>query len=532
APDVAAPVANKTSPSSGGNDTAGETGQGAPPAETPTKATEEPVAPGPTMLVPDFSLIATHEKFGIIKNMAASLGVDVAAIAAMSREEQQQAMKSMSPELADKLPLLKAFLEPDPDKYFYSIPAPSSRRRRQAEDSSMSTSGNETEELAVPETTTVARAVEPTEMSQADKMLEKLNNDLMWQGTMAGLVRTQFADLFNSPCTQKKIKEMVSALCPYNIGPLLDDRDGAAKAFVALISLGMVVAGLAKAAHPAFAAIYIDSRSTEMKSGIYFGILFGLSALGAVVSQLLGFNASTSYITLEDVGYMGFLNPRWVGAWWTGLLLVVCGSFLVGLLLFFYPNANDRLVRQAREKNFSKTAKGFLQSGMRLLGNPIFLLITLANALTVMACEGMLHYLPKYVENQFYFNPMGPGIFLGLVIPLIMAMGVFGGGIISSVAKLSPFNCLKLVAACALSVFVLQAALLGVGCDQVELNKGDRLVNTTMGETLQCSQTCVCMDFIPMPACGSDGITYLTPCHAGCGFPIEEGNSFKWHHCK
>ena len=57
--------------------------------------------------------------------------------------------------------------------------------------------------------------------------------------------------------------------------------------------------------------------------------------------------------------------------------------------------------------------EGFLQSGMRLLGNPIFLLITIANALTVMACQGMLQYLPKYVENEFYLSPMGPGILLG-----------------------------------------------------------------------------------------------------------------------
>lgn len=510
--------------------------------------------PGPTMMVPNFAMIKEKSPLwpslvGMAKN---SFQLDLEKIAQMTKEEQVQAMKNMPPDMAKNLPMLKGMLGENADDFFFSVPVPetaSSRRRRQAETVEAATEPPAADTDTTPTMATtptpaaegnVVVATEPAveEPSEKEKMRGKLEGDMMWNGMSSVLFRpggSLYAKMMD-PCTQKSIRKLVDTLCPYNTGPLLEDREGAAKVFVALVSLGMLIAGFAKSAHPAFTAIYIDSRSEEMKTSLYLGIVFGHAALGTVIAQFLGFWGSTTYITHEDVGLMSFLNPRWIGAWWVGFIVVIVGCILHSVILFFYPNANDRHIKVAKEKGVSKTFKGLFKSGMRLLGNPIFLLITLANALTVMGCEGMLQYLPKYVETQFFFSPMGEGIFLGIVIALLMTIGVFGGGIIASVAKLSPFNCLKLVVACALAVFVFQASLMGLGCEQPAFNRGDMKVNASNAvgqmEEVMCSQTCVCMDLVPMPACGSDGVTYLTPCHAGCGHPLDEGDSFAWHFCK
>ncbi|GFS25944.1 hypothetical protein ElyMa_005197400 [Elysia marginata] len=118
---------------------------------------EEPPKPGPTMMVPDFSKIKTHPMWDTLVNMAQSaFQLDLEKIAAMSKEEQIQEMKTMPPDMAAKLPALKALLGENADDYFYSVPKPQSRKRRQAEDGATT---------SVPSSvnTTVAAPAEKTE---------------------------------------------------------------------------------------------------------------------------------------------------------------------------------------------------------------------------------------------------------------------------------------------------------------------------------------------------------------------------------
>ncbi|GFO28983.1 solute carrier organic anion transporter family member [Plakobranchus ocellatus] len=486
----------------------------------PEPAQGEPPAPGPTVMMPDLTKIATHSIFETLASLAkAQYNVDLKALSKLSREEQQEAMMNMPPTMRQSMPALKAMLGENADSYFYPVTLPQSRRKRQADLSS----GNQTD------TTTEANEALIVEVDPKDQMLKKLQSDMNWNGQLAVMMSTSFAEMFANPCTQKKIQEFIASMCPYLTGPFLEDKESAATLLVALIVLGMMLAGIARAAHPAFSAIYVDSRSSERRTGVYLGILFGLGALGAVVAQLLGFYATTTYITMEDVGLMTVINPRWLGAWWVGFLIVGVACLILAPILFFFPNPRDKLIsKQIRVKGVTKVAKNFFRSGMRLLGNPIFLLITLGNALTVMAADGMLRHLPKYVESAFSLPPMEDGLYLALAVSVIIVVGVFLGGLIATLAKLSPFSCLKLVTACAIVVFILQACALGLGCEQPKISKGEAMINLTSEETVQCSQTCVCMDFVYMPACGSDGVTYFTPCHAGCGHPIDK----EWHHCK
>lgn len=148
---------------------------------------------------------------------------------------------------------------------------------------------------------------------------------------------------------------------------------------------------------------------------------------------------------------------------------------------------------------------------MRTLRNPIYLLVVLAQVNLAAMVAGLATFMGKFIERQFAQTASFSNLMMGgLNIPSAM-LGIMAGGVILRKLGLTVRSS---AAMCTVAVFVsimFAIPLLFIGCPTHNVSG----VNYHLSSQ-QCSNACSCSDEAFNPVCGSDGVEFLSPCHAGC----------------
>ncbi|XP_069105984.1 solute carrier organic anion transporter family member 3A1-like [Argopecten irradians] len=281
-----------------------------------------------------------------------------------------------------------------------------------------------------------------------------------------------------------------------------------------IIAIGMILQGFAKSPRQPFLTCYIDDNVKKTDTGMYLGIIMALSIFGPAIAFGLGGFFSKVYVTLEDV-YITPRDPRWVGAWWVGFLLFGFLAILSGIPVFFFPRRfKPKPVDHSDGKSgFMENLKDIFKGVGALVTNKLYMLVVLANCLTLFMVGGFLAFMPKYMEAQFQIPAWFANIVMGIIGVFAAALGSFLGGCLVTKLKLTPIACAKLILG--ISAFAVIIPILGyfLGCDNPEIIGFN--VQRPDGD-LNCTNGCQCDDTDYFPICGSDGKNYFSPCHAGC----------------
>ncbi|XP_025100117.1 solute carrier organic anion transporter family member 2A1-like [Pomacea canaliculata] len=293
---------------------------------------------------------------------------------------------------------------------------------------------------------------------------------------------------------------------------------------VAFLTIGMILQGCAKSPRTVFTGVYIDDNGLKTESSLHIGIVGCITIFGPVLAFVLGGVFTRLYITLEDTG-LSPLDPRWIGAWWLGFLVFGITSIVTALPLVFFPR---RLRPQphlaALKEERKRAAKGrqctygiieFLRSVMRVLMTPVYTLVVLGLCCQVLGQTGLFAFLPKYLETQFFLPTWKANVTIGLVNLLAMSLGTLIGGYVTSRFKFTPMTCLKVMVILNAVWTCLSVSGFVLGCDQPHIDTGVTS-HSVMNTTQRCQSSCQCDDSRYFPTCGADGVTYFSPCHAGC----------------
>ncbi|CAM4670465.1 hypothetical protein PO909_008352 [Leuciscus waleckii] len=298
--------------------------------------------------------------------------------------------------------------------------------------------------------------------------------------------------------------------------------------------LGQLLLGIGGVPIQPFGISYIDDYAEKRSSPFYLGILFAVTVIGPAFGYLMSSVLLRFFVDVEKISSDKILendDPRWVGAWWLGFLIAATLLLLTSLPYLFFPKkisreeieetpaepSTEKIMEDKKpgtdtmeEVSLTEFLKSFPKIIRRTLRNPIYLLVVLAQVNLAAMVAGLATFMGKFVEKQFAQTASFSNIMMGGInIPSAM-LGIMAGGVI--LRKLG-LNVRSSAALCTVAVFVsfmFAIPLLFIGCPTQNIS------GINVFDSEQCSNACSCSKEAFNPVCGSNGVEFLSPCHAGC----------------
>ncbi|XP_039618293.1 solute carrier organic anion transporter family member 2A1 [Polypterus senegalus] len=325
-----------------------------------------------------------------------------------------------------------------------------------------------------------------------------------------------------------------------------------------LMATAQLLAGVGSVPIQPFGISYVDDFADPRNSALYIAILFAVSVFGPSIGYLMGSGMLRIYV---DVGRMipGLpvltpRDPRWIGAWWMGLLISSGFLAISSLPYFFFPrtiskdtdtlpgdNENailkDTLNRD--ESSFFSFIRKFPRIFVRLLLNPFFMLLVLTQCCFSSVIAALATFLSKFLEKQYGTTASYASLLMGAFNLPAAAIGMLLGGIIMKRMALS----LKIIPRFSVVVLLISVLLclplFFMGCPTQRIAgiyPSQDQNKYPIDRNLQglCNVGCGCSNRTFNPVCGSDNIEYLSPCHAGCTnhTDINSRGSVTYTNCK
>eukprot|EP00064_Thunnus_orientalis_P008585 superscaffoldBa00001032_g8608 len=288
-----------------------------------------------------------------------------------------------------------------------------------------------------------------------------------------------------------------------------------------------------------FGISYIDDFARPGNSPLYIAILFAVSVFGPAIGYLLGSVFLRIYVDVDKLGFgaeqeLRQGDPRWVGAWWMGLLVTAGFLFLTSIPYFFFPRtmpSEENMIGDETDMSddFKKPdvslldfLKMFPRMFVHLLLSPLFLMLVLAQCCFSSVIAGLSTFLNKFLERQYSASLAYSSMLVGALNLPAVAVGMLVGGIIMKRTGLSLKTIPRFSVVMLTISTLLCIPLFFMGCPTQKVSEINYSQNGQQG---LCHSNCSCPGSAFNPVCGSDGIEYISPCHAGCTNFTKDSNN-------
>ncbi|XP_035914777.1 solute carrier organic anion transporter family member 74D [Anopheles stephensi] len=326
-----------------------------------------------------------------------------------------------------------------------------------------------------------------------------------------------------------------------------------------LIFLSQFVLGIGNTLYYSLGQTYLDDNTKKTNTPLMLAYASSLRTFGPVVGFALGYFALKIYIDPTKTPIIDSSDPRWLGAWWLGWILLGVAMIIFALLIGMFPKEipkrpkssepptqkrthstvpvilmNDaeafgkekESLSKRQQRTVSENASEFAESIvefpqlkdfpralMRLLKNKLLMFNILSGIFYILGSSGYITFLSKYIEVQFHKSTANATVITGPITLFGMVAGFLISGIIISKKKPSPKKLLFWNVIVGAGYMAGQISYLFLTCPDGTMP----LVKGRLNLTTECNSHCHC-DGIPYsPICQEDtGITFFSACHAGC----------------
>uniref|UniRef100_A0A8C7TFW2 Solute carrier organic anion transporter family member n=1 Tax=Oncorhynchus mykiss TaxID=8022 RepID=A0A8C7TFW2_ONCMY len=326
------------------------------------------------------------------------------------------------------------------------------------------------------------------------------------------------------------------------------------------VFLGNMLRGIGETPVMPLGVSYLDDYARKENTAIYLACLQTVGILGPVFGFMFGSFCAKIYVDIGSVDLesisINHKDSRWVGAWWLGFLVSGFLMLLAGIPFWFLPNTLAKQCKKVEPEQGSflpednteedapqpvtmaAMAKDFAPSLKRLFSNKVYLLIILTSVVAFNGFIGMITFKPKFMEQVYGQSPSKAIFLIGSMNLPAVAVGVIVGGLVMKRFKLSVLGAARLSIVSSFLSFCLLLIQYFLQCDNSEVAG---LTMTYQGATevsyqqesllSQCNMGCSCSLKHWDPVCARNGITYASPCLAGCQTSTGVGKEMEFHNC-
>lgn len=191
------------------------------------------------------------------------------------------------------------------------------------------------------------------------------------------------------------------------------------------------------------------------------------------------------------------------------------------------------------DSGYGQDIKDIPRSMWRLVSNPVYITTCLGACMELMIVSGFIVFLPKYLETQFSLGKSQASVFTGSIAIPGACIGIFMGGCFLKRFELTPRGAVQFVLVSNVICLSCYTLLFFLGCENLKMagttipyyNSSSMHAAGSMHATspssgivepfqvnltAACNFGCECRMTDVEPVCGNNGLTYFSPCHAGC----------------
>ncbi|XP_014290649.1 solute carrier organic anion transporter family member 74D [Halyomorpha halys] len=336
----------------------------------------------------------------------------------------------------------------------------------------------------------------------------------------------------NNISEESREKELI---CQDGTNMKCDSSDGNDWGPTVTLFMAQLISGFGGSLFGTLGVSYMDDNTKKSKSPAIFGVSQCLKMFGNVVGYGLASICLNIYISPSLTPRIKPTDPRWVGAFWIGWIILGSSMFVLGSLVGLFPRvlpdaARRRDMREKTEPEEEPASlKDFLATFVRLFKNKVVMCKTMVGILYVFGYLPYWMYMPKYFEVIFKQSAAVANLATGFVGLICSAIGILLSGFVISRFKpkartLSMWNFIvKVITICGFIVYNF------LGCAVNDM-QGDISVTGELNATQACNADCHC-DFVKYSPVCAYGKSFISPCHAGCNDTIHINGTIAYSNC-